>query len=312
MAQYGNYIFKVDPAVKRTSVQYHNRYGIKLSADLYTRVDLDLNTAHPALVLGGPNTTVKEQTSGLYANELAKRGFVTIAFDYSFTGYSGGMPRNLDSPEIYVEDVSAAVDYLRTLSYVAAEQIGALGVCASGGYFLSAAQVDTRIKAVATVSMYNPSDFSNLDDAQRAGMLADLAVQRDLDFAGDHPALGAPFAPVQLEKAQVDAETWDLYEYYRTPRAYHPLDTTQITATSYLPLLNFPMLTHLDWISPRPILLIAAEHAPLKVIPEHVYQLAKEPKELYIVPGAHHMDLYDKTDIIPFDKIDSFFKTHLA
>lgn len=199
-----------------------------------------------------------------------------------------------------------------TLPYVAADHIGALGVCASGGYFLSAAQVDTRIKAVATVSMYNPSDFSNFDDAQRQAMLADLAQQRNLNFAGDHPALGAPFAPVQLEKAQVDPETWDLYEYYRTPRAYHPLDSTQITATSDLPLMNFPMLTHLDWISPRPILLIAAEHAPLKVIPEQVYQLAKELKELYIVPGAHHMDLYDKTDIIPFEKIDDFFTRQLG
>lgn len=312
MAQYGNYIFAVDSEVKRTTVQYHNRYGINISADLYTRKDFDLDTQHPALVLGGPNTTVKEQTSGLYANELAKRGFVAIAFDYSFTGYSGGVPRNLDSPEIYVEDVSAAVDYLSSLPYVASDQIGALGVCASGGYILSAAQVDTRIKAVATVSMYNPSDFSNFDDAQRAAMLDDLAAQRNLDFAGDHPALGEPFAPVQLEKAQVDPETWDLYEYYRTPRAYHPLDTTQITATSYLPLMNFPMLTHLDWISPRPILLIAAEHAPLKVIPEQVYQQAKDPKELYIVPNAHHMDLYDKTKIIPFAKIDNFFKQHLS
>lgn len=312
MAQYGNYIFKLNAHVKRTPVHYHNRYGIKISADLYTRKDLDLAVPQPALVLGGPNTTVKEQTSGLYANELAALGFVTIAFDYSFTGYSGGMPRNLDSPEIYVEDVSAAVDYLGTLPYVASEKIGALGVCASGGYILSAAQVDTRIKAVATVSMYNASDFSNLDDTQRAALLDDLAAQRHLDFAGDHPALGAPFAPVQLEKAQVDPETWDLYEYYRTPRAYHPLDTTQITATSYLPLMNFPLLTHLKWISPQPILLIAAEHAPLKTIPEQVYQQAKEPKELYIVPQAHHMDLYDKTEIIPFAKIDSFFKQNLA
>ncbi|MCL6424930.1 alpha/beta hydrolase [Bacillus subtilis] len=307
-----NHIFKLSDKVIRRSVSYKNRFGIKISADLYLPIDLDSSKKHGAVIIGAPYGGVKEQGSGIYAQNMAERGFVALAFDPSFNGYSGGKPRHLSSPDLFVEDFSGAVDYIGTRPFVNRNQIGAIGLCGSGGFAISAAQVDRRIKAVATVSMYDISrvqrngfkDSFTEEDRNRA--LDVIAEQRYAEFEGNPPALTDRGAPIGFDD-NTDPIGREFGEFYSTPRGYHPNSITQFTVTSSMSFINFPLLTHIKSISPRPILFIMGEHAHSRYFSEDAYELAAEPKELYIVPNAGHVDLYDKTDVIPFDKLEAFF-----
>ncbi|AIQ11007.1 alpha/beta hydrolase [Paenibacillus durus] len=311
-----NYIFELSDKVTRRSVSYNNRFGIKIAADLYLPKDFDESKKHAAVIIGAPYGGVKEQGSGIYAQNMAERGFVALAFDPSFNGYSGGEPRHLSSPDLFVEDFSAAVDYVGTRPFVDRNQIGAIGMCGSGGFAISAAQVDRRIKAVATVSMYDISraQASGFKDSfteeDRNRILDAIAEQRYVDFEGNPPALTDRGAPIGFDE-NTDPIGREFGEFYSAPRGYHPNSITQFTVTSSMSFMNFPLLTYIKSISPRTILFIIGEHAHSRYFSEDAYQLAAEPKELYIVPNAGHVDLYDKTDLIPFDKLEAFFTGNL-
>lgn len=327
------YTFQLSDKVTRQKATFKNRYGITVVADLYLPKNRG-NERLAALVISGPFGAVKEQSSGLYANELAARGFVALAFDPSFTGESGGEVRNVGSPELFTEDFSAAVDYIGLLSSVDRNRIGVLGICGLSGMALTAATSDSRIKAVATASMYDMSrsmsrsykDSYTLE--QRKKVVDYLSQQRWTDAENGKPALGlheVPFdengnlvkgnrvLPDALPK-NPDPVLAAFFDYYRTPRGFHPRSinsTTAWTATTPMSFFSFPMAANIQMISPRPILLIAGEKAHSRYYSEDIYKMASEPKELVIVPGADHVDLYDRVNIIPFDKLTSFFTQNL-
>lgn len=306
------YIFDLADSVERTPVFYTNRYGITLAGDLYVFKDLDRSQAHPALVIGPPYGGVKEQGPGVYANQLAQRGFVALAFDPSYNGESGGEPRHISSPEIFAEDFSAGVDFLGSLDYVDREQIGTIGICGSGGFALSAAAMDTRIKAVATAAMYDISGMgASMDNERRAAMLAGMTAQRWEDFENGAPAYTRNYpadAPLEELPAEITGLNEEWWTFYGLKRGWHPNSGGSFTNTSMLPFMNYSLLSHIDSISPRPILFITGDIAHSRGISESVYEMAAEPKELYIVPGAMHIDLYDDVEKIPFDKLEVFFR----
>ena len=310
------YTFVLSDEVTRTSVRYANRYGIEIAADLYLPKNLDETIVHPAIVVGPPHGGVKEQGPGVYAQELARRGYVAIGFDPSYNGESSGQPRHVTSPEIFADDFSAGVDYLGTLPYVDRDRIGAIGICGSGGFALSAASVDPRIKAVATAAMYDISgvkrdgwQHSGSDEARREA-LSDAAAQRWADVDAAEAKLSPTF-PAEIPDG-LDPITGEFFEYYVTDRGHHPRSIGGFTLTSEPAHINFGALRHLADISPRPILLITGDQAHSKWFSDDVYAQAAESKELVVVPGARHIDLYDRTDLIPFDKLDEFFTASLA
>ena len=310
-------IFPKSAQVDHRKVAFRNRYGITLAGDLYlpkTRTAAPL----PAIVVSGPFGAVKEQSSGLYAQTMAERGFATLAFDPSFTGESGGEPRNVASPDINTEDFSAAVDFIGIQPFVDRERIGVIGICGWGGMALNAVAVDKRVKAVATSTMYDMSRVmargynDSVTREQRTQMLEQLGQQRWADAENGVAAYG----PVMNELKGGEAQFLvDYHDYYRTPRGYHPRAVNSNgswTLTNPLSFMNMPLLSYIDEISPRPILLIHGEKAHSRYFSETAYAAAAEPKELLIVPGANHTDLYDRADVIPFDKLDSFFREHLG
>jgi len=313
-----NYIFELSKEVTRKAVSFNNRFGIKLDADLYLPKDLDKTQESRAIVIGAPYGGVKEQAPGIYAQEMAKRGFVALTFDPSYYGYSGGNPRNVSSPELYVEDFSAGVDFLGTREFVNKDKIAAIGICGSGGFALSAAQVDPRIKAVVTTSMYDISRYirNGLGDTQteeqRKQLLEMIAEQRYADFETGRPTLDPRDAALStLTDKEPDAVGKEFADFYLQPRGYHQNAITQHTMSSMPAFMNFSLLNHVSDIAPRPILLVVGEHAHSRYFSEDVYKQAKEPRELYVVPGANHVDLYDKVDVIPFDKITNFLSKAL-
>lgn len=316
MPRQGNYIFTLSDKVTRTPVTFRNRYGITLAADLYMPKKFDGSRKYAAIVVGSPYGGVKEQGAGIYAMNMAERGFITLAFDPSFNGYSSGEPRHLSSPDLFVEDFSASVDYLGTRPFVNREQIGAIGMCGSGGFALSAAQVDRRIKAVATISMYDISRaqrngwMDGYSEEDRNKILEQIAEQRYLEFEGAEPLLTPRGAPIGFDEKTAPISR-EFAEFYSTPRGYHHNSLTQFTLTSSMPMMNFSLLSHLKSISPRPILLVIGETAHSRYFSEDVYKEAAEPKELYIVPGASHVDLYDRVNLIPWDKLVSFFNSNM-
>jgi uncharacterized protein len=301
--------------VDHQKVSFYNRLGITLVADLYLPKNVDRSRRHAALVVGHPYGGVKEQTSGLYAQTMAERGFVTLAFDASYNGESGGQPHFIASAEAFVEDFSAAVDYLGTNALVDRDRIGVIGVCGSGGFSLAAAQIDPRIKAVATVSMYDIGQAmrqglaEKLDTAALKSSLVSIAAQRwaEVDGGERTMAIGTPEA-LGESSTEIDEEFFD---YYRTPRGHHPRSTTAMTRTSGAPMALFSAFERLDWISPRPVLFITGDRAHSRIFSEHAFERASEPKELHVVPGAGHVDLYDRVNLIPWDKLTSFFTQHL-
>jgi uncharacterized protein len=296
-------------------VSFKNQYGMDVSGNLFVPNDLDRNATHPAIVVGHPMGAVKEQSANMYATKMAEQGFVTMSLDLSFWGQSDGEPRNLVSPDIYAEDFSAAVDYLRTQSFVDRESIGALGICGSGSFVISAAKIDPRIKSVATVSMYDmgAANRDGLRNAvtldQRRQILEQAAAQRDVEFTGGETVYtgGTPYELTD-QSSPVERE---FYDFYRTSRGNSPDTTTQPTLTSNVKFMNYYPFEDIATISPRPMLFIAGENAHSREFSEDAYQLAAEPKELVFIPGAGHVDLYDRTELIPFDKLTSFFQNSL-
>jgi hypothetical protein len=303
-------------------VSFRNKLGMRVVGNLFVPKSLDRSRASPAIVVGHPMGAVKEQSSNLYAQKLAERGFVTLSFDLSFWGESEGQPRNTVAPDIYVDDFSAAVDFLSTRSFVNRESIGVLGICGSGSFALSAAQIDPRMKAIATVSMYDMG-AANRDGLrkgvsleQRRKALQAAAEQRFAEFTGGTPKytsgtvheLTASSTPIERE----------FYDFYRTPRGEFtpaggsPLLTTHPTLSSNAAFMNFYPFAQIETISPRPLLFIAGSQAHSIEFSEDAYRRAAEPKELVIVPGAGHVDLYDRVNLIPFDKLTEFFRGNLS
>jgi uncharacterized protein len=307
--------FYTSDRVDVQKVSFKNQFGMKVAGNLFVPKDLNRNTKSAAMVVGHPMGAVKEQSANLYATKLAERGFVTMSLDLSFWGESDGPPRNAVSPDIYAEDFSAAVDYLRTQSFVDKERIGALGICGSGSFVISAAKIDPRIKAIATVSMYDMG-AANRDGLrhsvtveQRKQAIAAAAEQRDVEFAGgDVEPIGGTPEELTDQSTAVDRE---FYDFYRTARGHSPNTTTHPTLTSNVKFMNFYPFDDIETISPRPMLFIAGENAHSREFSEEAYRLAGQPKELVIIPGAGHVDLYDRVNLIPFDKLTAFFQTNL-
>jgi uncharacterized protein len=308
--------FPKSDRVDHRKVSFYNRLGITLVADLYVPKAIDRSRRHAALVVGPPFGAVKEQASGLYAQAMAERGFIALAHDPSYVGESGGQPHGIASADALVEDFSAAVDFLGGLPIVDRDRIGVIGVCGSGGFGLAAAESDPRIKAVATVSMYDIGQAkrqglaADTDERMLRKALDDVAAQRwaEVDGAERAMVIGTPQALTAASTA-IDRE---FYDYYRTPRGQHPRSTTAFSRTSDAQMMLFWSYQHLDWISPRPVLFITGDQAHSRIFSEHAYQRASEPKELFVVRGAGHVDLYDRTTLIPWDKLTSFFRESLA
>lgn len=308
--------FPQSDRAEHTKITFRNRYGITLAADLYKPKNAQGRLA--AVAVSGPYGAVKEQVSGRYAQTLAERGFLTIAFDPSFYGESGGAPRYLTSPEISTEDFSAAVDYLMTREDVDPQRIGILGICGWGGFALNAAANDPRIKATVTSTMYDMSrvnangyfDAMSADD--RYALREQLNEQRTADYRnGSYERNGGVVDPLPADVPQFVRE---YHDYYKTARGYHrrsPNSNEGITKTSSLSFINMPLLTYIGEIRSA-VLMIHGEKAHSRYFSEDAYKrLTGDNKELLIVPGANHVDLYDNLDAIPFDRIDVFFKNAL-
>lgn len=310
-------VFPQSNKVVHEKVTFRNRYGITLVADMYIPKNAKGKLA--AIAVSGPFGAVKEQSSGLYAQTLAERGFLTIAFDPSYTGESGGQPRYVASPDINTEDFSAAVDFLSTRDDVDPERIGILGICGWGGMALNAAAMDTRIKATVTSTMYDMSRvnangyFDAMDADQRYELRRQLNAQRTLDAKnGTYELAGGVVDPLPDDAPQF---VKDYYAYYKTPRGYHKRSLNSNNGwnkTSSLSFINMPLLAYSDEIR-NAVLMIHGEKAHSRYFSEDAFKKLKgDNKELLIIPGASHVDLYDnQANVIPFDKIESFFREYL-
>ncbi len=309
--------FPKSQKVDHCKITFHNRYGITLAADMYT--PKDVKGKMPAIAVSGPFGAVKEQSSGLYAQTMAESGFLTIAFDPSFTGESGGMPRYVASPDINTEDFQAAVDFLSVQENVDPEKIGIIGICGWGGMALNAAAIDTRIKATVAVTMYdmtrvNAKGYFDSEDSEEARHEKRVALnnQRTIDYKnGSYERAGGVIDPLP-DDAPFFVK--DYYDYYKTSRGYHKRslnsnDGWNITST--LSFLNMPILSYSDEIRSA-VLLVHGEKAHSCYFSKDAFtKLTGDNKELMIIPGAVHTDLYDRTDIIPFDKITEFLRKYL-
>lgn len=310
--------FPKSDKVDHQKVSFKSRYGITLAADLY----MPRNRAsggNPAIVLSGPFGAVKEQSSGLYAQTMAERGFITLAFDPSYTGESGGEPRNIASPDINTEDFSAAVDFIGLRPEVDRERIGVIGICGWGGMALNAVASDKRVKAVVASTMYDMTrvmskgynDTVTLE--QRTKTLEQLSRQRWTDAERGSPA----YQPAYNAEVSADSPQFmiDYHDYYATPRGYHKRAVNSRNAwsqTTPISFMNMPILTYIAEIAPRPVLFVHGEKAHSRYFSETAFAAAAEPKELMIIPGANHVDLYDRVDKIPFDRMAEFFGQHLS
>lgn len=309
--------FAKSDAVDHEKVTFTNRYGVALVGDLYLPKSRSGKLA--AIAVAGPFGAVKEQSAGLYAQTMAERGFVTIAFDPSYVGESGGAVRDVASPDINTEDFMAAIDFLGLHESVNRDQIGIIGICGFGGMALNAVAADKRVKAVATTSMYDMSRvmakgyYDAMTQDERTAALTQMSVQRWTDAENGKPAMagGLPDTLDGIDNPVIQM----YYAYYKTERGYHKRSVNSNagwTVTSPLSFMNMPLLSYVDEISPRPMLLIAGSEAHSRYFSEDAYAAAAEPKELMIIEGADHVDLYDQMDIIPFDKLQAFFEEHVA
>ncbi|MCV9928678.1 alpha/beta hydrolase [Flavobacterium sp. LS1R49] len=313
--------FKVSDNVTMYEVTFKNQYKLEIAGHLFISKKINQNIKNPAIIVGHPMGAVKEQSADVYAVNMAERGFITLAIDLSFWGESAGEPRNAVLPDMYAEDFSAAVDFLGTRQFIDRDNIGIIGVCGSGSFVISAAKIDPRLKAIATVSMYDMGSANRnaLNHSQtleeRKKIIAEAAQQRYVEFNGGETKytsgtvhkLDENTHPIQRE----------FYDFYRTPRGEYtpkngsPETTTHPTLSSNIKFMNFYPFNDIETISPRPLLFITGDKAHSKEFSEDAYKRAAEPKELYYVPDAGHVDLYDKTELIPFDKLESFFTKYL-
>lgn len=311
-------VFAIDPAIDVQGVRFKNRFGIELAGHLYLPKNFDSSKKYAAIAVSGPFGAVKEQASGLYAQEMARRGFVTMAFDPSFTGESSGEPRYVASPDINTEDFSAAVDFLSLLDFVNAGHIGIIGICGWGGLALNAAAIDTRIKATVTSTMYDMSRvnakgyFDAMDADARYELKRQLNAQRLDDARNGAYALAGGVADVLPDDAPWFVK--DYHAYYKTPRGYHPRSLNSNggwNKTSALSFINTPQLAYSDEIRGA-VLIVHGEKAHSRYFSEDAFKKLKgNNKQLLIVPGATHVDLYDNFEKIPFDKIETFLDTFL-
>lgn len=310
-------VFPRSDRVEHRKVTFRTRYGTVLAGDLY--MPRDAGGKRAALAVSGPFGAVKEQASGLYAQTMAERGFLTLAFDPSYTGESSGEPRHVASPDINTEDFSAAVDFLTTLDAVDAERIGIIGICGFGGMCLNAAAMDTRIKATVAVTMYDMSRvtangyFDSMDADARYALRQQLNAQRTRDARSGSIAPSAAGLPEALTGDEPQFVK-DYFAYYKTGRGFHPRSINSNgawNATSALSFLNMPLLAYAGEIRSA-VLLVHGEKAHSRYFSEDAFKkLNGDNKELLIVPGASHTDLYDRVDIIPFDRIEAFFRANL-
>ena len=309
-------VFAQSDKVTHSKVTFVNRYGITLAADLY--IPKNAKGKLPAIAVSGPFGAVKEQSSGLYAQTLAERGFLTIAFDPSFTGESGGTPRFVASPDINTEDFSAAVDYLSTRDDVDSERIGILGICGWGGMAINAASMDTRVKATVASTMYDMTRvnakgyFDAMNENDRYQLHKKLNEQRTTDYKNGYYALaGGVVDPLPADAPQF---VKDYYAYYKTERGYHPRSLNSNSGwnvTSSLSFMTMPILSYAGEIRSA-VMIVHGEKAHSRYFGEDAFKLLKgDNKELVIVPGANHTDLYDQMDKIPFDRIEAFYKKNL-
>lgn len=314
--------FYTSDKVNLQKVAFRNQYEMSVAGNLFTPKALNRNAKAPALIVGHPMGAVKEQSANLYAIMMAERGFVAMSIDLPFWGESEGQPRNLVSPDLYAEAFSAAVDYLGTQAFVDRNRIGAIGICGSGSFVISAAKIDPRMKAIATVSMYDMG-AANRDALrhsqtveQRKAIIAEAAQQRYVEFTGGEKKYTS--GTVHELNADTHPNQREFYDFYRTPRGeFTPKGssaklTTHPTLTSNVKFMNFYPFNDIETISPRPMLFITGDQAHSREFSEDAYKRAAEPKELFYVPGAGHVDLYDRVNLIPWDKIEAFFNRHLA
>lgn len=306
--------------VAHQKITFHNRYGITLAADLYLPKNATKGTKLPALAISGPFGAVKEQVSGLYAQKLAESGFITLAFDPSYTGESGGMPRFVASPDINTEDFSAAIDFLSCFEGADSARLGIVGICGFGGFAINAAANDPRIKATLASTMYdmsrvNANGYFDKENSknERNQKRAQLAAQRTKDYQnGSYALAGGVIDPLPSDAPKF---VKDYYDYYKTKRGYHKRSLNSNggwNLTSSLAFMNMPILTYSDEID-NAVLLLHGENAHSRYFSEDAYKKLKgDNKELLIIKNASHTDLYDKVEIIPFAKIVAFFKQYLG
>ena len=317
LTQEGDKVFPQSNLINHKKITFYNRYGIMLAADMY--IPKNTSGKLPAIAISGPFGAVKEQSSGLYAQKMAEYGFLTIAFDPSFTGESGGSPRYVASPDINTEDFCAAVDFLSVQEDVDSERIGIIGICGWGGMAINAAAQDTRIKATASMTMYDMTrvnangyfDNENTPEARFAKKLA-MNTQRTEDYKnGSYSLAGGVVGPLPDNAPQF---VKDYYAYYKTERGYHPRSLNSNNGwnvTSPLSFMNMPILQYAAEIRSA-VLLVHGEKAHSRYFSEGAYEkMAGDNKELLIIPGASHVDLYGNLDVIPFEKLNSFFNMHL-
>jgi fermentation-respiration switch protein FrsA (DUF1100 family) len=307
--------------VTAQKVTFKTQYHTAVAGNLFVPKDLQKNTKAPAIVVGHPMGAVKEQSANLYAQKLADQGFVTLSLDLPFWGESEGQPRNVVLPDMYAEAFSAAVDYLGTRPFVDRARIGALGICGSGSFVISAAKIDPRMKAIATVSMYDmgAANRNALKKSQtleqRKAIIAEAAEQRYAEFTGGETKYsGGTVHELNNETHPIQREFYDFYRTPRgefTPRGQSPKLTTHPTLASNVKFMNFYPFNDIETISPRPLLFIAGAQAHSREFSEDAYKRAAEPKELLIIPNAGHVDLYDRVNLIPFARLTTFFKSNL-
>lgn len=311
--------FYKSDVLKSEKVEFKNMYNMTVAGRLYAPKNQTAKL--PALIVGHPMGAVKEQSAQLYAQKMAEKGFVTLAVDLPFWGESGGLPRNNVSPEIYADAFSAAADYLSTRNDVDADKIGVIGICGSGSFAVSEAKIDPRLKAVATVSMYDMGAASRnglrkgVSLEQRKEIIAASIKQREAEFKGAKTAYtGGTVHELTDKSSPVEREFYGFYRTKRgefTPKGATDLTTTHPTLASNTKFMNFYPFNDIETISPRPMMFIAGENAHSIEFSQDAYAKAAEPKELVVVPNAGHVDLYDRVDLIPFDKLERFFKNAL-
>lgn len=303
--------FYQSSAVRTEQVRFRNIYGMEVAGTLFTPKDVTPTQKRAALVVGHPFRAVRQQAANLYATKMAEAGFVTLSFDQSYWGESEGQPRGAVLPDVYTENFSAAIDFLGTRSSVDPTKIGIIGICASGGFSIAAAKIDPRVKALATVGMYDMGSFfrtglnHGLSVTDRNSVLEAAAARRYGDFQS-----GSTSYPTG-HGGSLSAEALDSNDFYETPRGKVPSNNRLVTQTSYPTLMNFHPFQDIASISPRPILFVVGDAAPSRHFTDEAYALAGPAKELYEVAGATRIDLYDRVGMIPWDKLTTFFSRNL-